>query len=124
MLAILGPLLAGVALIGALVGFVHMERQAGADAEKAKWAPKLSACEASNKDLGGKIDAQNKAIADLKAEGDRRVAAASKGIAASAKVTEAAVSEAARLRALHGGETPAGPCPAGSATDKIRAGLK
>ena len=124
MLAIIGPLLAGVALIGALVGFVHMERKAGADAERVKWEPQVAACKASNKALKGKLETQNKAIAELRAEGDRRVAAASKGIAASAKVTQAAVSEAARLRALHDGETPAGPCPAGIATDKIRAGLK
>ena len=124
MLAILGPLLAGVALIGALVGFVHMERKAGADAERVKWEPQVAACKASNKDLEGKLEAQNKAISELKAEGDRRVAAASKGIARARTEAKAAISEAERLRTASKSSAPPGACPAASAATELRRGLK
>ena len=106
-------LLAGMALVTALTGaWGAWERHSKETAE------------AKVETLETRLDAQNKAVAALKAEGDRRVAQATKGIAASAKVTQAAVSEAARLRKAGEGSTPPGPCPAGIATDKIRAGLK
>ena len=71
-----------------------------------------------------KIEAQNQAIATTKAEGDRRVAAASAGAAKAAQATRAARSEAERLRGIQALPTPAGDCPAGVAVAEVRKGLK
>jgi hypothetical protein len=78
--------------------------------------------------LETQIGRQNDAVAVTKADGDRRVAQATKGVAASAAVTQAAVAEAARLRALGDVPTPpvvvASNCPAGAAVGQIRKGLQ
>lgn len=71
-----------------------------------------------------KIEAQNLAVQQLKAEGDRRVAAAGKGIAKAAKATAKARSEAERLRVLASQPGTAGSCPAGEGVAEVRAGLK
>lgn len=81
------------------------------------------AAEAQVEELQTKVDAQNAAIKATKEEGDKRVAAATNGIIVATKTTKAAQDEAARLRALQMGATPAGPCPAGSAASEIRKGL-
>ncbi len=59
-----------------------------------------------------------------KADGDRRVAAAEKGVQKAAAASRGAVQEAARLRAVQGQPAPAGACPAGAAVAEVRAGLK
>ncbi len=74
--------------------------------------------------LETQISSQNKAVEATKAEGDKRVAQATKGVAAAATVTKAAVDEAARLRELQKGGTPAGACPAGMAVAELRKGMK
>lgn len=78
---------------------------------------KVSAAEA-------KIEQQNSAIAATKADGDRRVAEASKGVARATKETKAAQSESARLLELAKSKTPPGACPAGNAVAELRKGLK
>ena len=70
-----------------------------------------------------KIEQQNQAIAATKAEGDRRVAEASKGVKAATVATAKARSEADRLRGLAGGATPTGTCSSASAVAEIRKGL-
>ena len=73
--------------------------------------------------LSAQIEAQNAAIAVLKAEGDRRVAAASKGAKAAREATVAARSEAQRLRDAAKAPGGAVACPAGRAVQTIRGGL-
>ena len=80
--------------------------------------------EAQVSELNTKIEAQNAAIQQTKAEGDRRVAEATKGVARAIQTTRAAQTEAERLRSLQGAATPAGNCPAGSAVAELRKGLK
>lgn len=72
------------------------------------------------------ISRQNDAVKVTKEEGDRRVSQATKGVAASAAVTQAAVAEAKRLRDLAGKDAPPPPkdCPAGAAVEQIRKGLR
>lgn len=74
--------------------------------------------------LEAQIGRQNDAVAATKAEGDKRVAQATKGVAASAAVTQAALEEAARLRKANEQGTPVGDCPAGAAAAQIRKGLR
>jgi len=75
--------------------------------------------------LETQIGAQNKAVEATKAEGDRRVSQATKGVAASAAVTQAAVDEAKRLRTLNEAQVPVPTdCPAGAAVAQIRKGFR
>ena len=74
--------------------------------------------------LGSKIEEQNAAVQQTKADGDRRVAAAQKGVQVATVATAKARSEAQRLRAMQGQPTPAGACPAASAVAEIRKGLQ
>ena len=75
--------------------------------------------------LESQIGRQNDAVAATKAEGDKRVAQATKGVAASAAVTQAALEEAARLRMLSEAALPLPvDCPAGAAVAQIRRGLR
>ena len=81
--------------------------------------------EAKVGELEAKIGRQNDAVKVTKDEGDRRVAAAAKGIAASAAVTQATLQEAARLRRELESGIPVGTdCPAGAAVTQIRKGLR
>lgn len=77
--------------------------------------------------LAGEIGRQNAAIDALKAESDRRVGEASKGLAKATTDAQAARGEAARLRitAKEAGaqKAPAQACPAGRAVATIRRGL-
>ena len=116
-MGIFGILIAGIVLIGSLAGFVAMERKAGGDSVRSELQPKLTKCEAD-------VEAQNQAILATKAEGDRRVAAASKGIARARTEAKAAISEAERLRTASKGSAPLGACPAASAAAEFRKGLK
>lgn len=104
---------AGVLLVLLLIagGYAKIER-----ADRIAAEAKVTACEA-------RIEKQNEAIKTTKEEGDRRVAAAKKGVVQAGKETAAARSEAARLRKLQEGKGPTGPCPAGVAMSEIRKGL-
>ena len=106
-------LLGGLALIAALSGLF------GAWEHKGKLA-----AEAQVTALETKIEAQNQAVLAVKAEGDRRVAQARQGVATATQATQAARSEAERLRGLQSAPTPAGACPAGAAVAELRKGLK
>ena len=85
--------------------------------------------EAKVETLETKITAQNSAIAQTKAEGDRRVAEATKGVQRATAATAAARGEAARLRALAGlpgspaKPTPPGSCPEKDAVAELRKGF-
>ena len=82
------------------------------------------AAEAQVAELGAKIEQQNQAILQVKAEGDRRVAEASKGVQNAARATQAARSEAERLRTLQNAPSPSSSCPAATAVAELRKGLK
>jgi len=71
-----------------------------------------------------KIGAQNAAIATTKAEGDRRVAAASQGVVKATQATAKARNEAERLRVAGRAPTMPSACPAGDAVKEVRAGLR
>lgn len=117
-MSLLAYLIAGAALIGALGGLYWKVDSSGYARAEAELQPKIDACHAA-------VQKQNEAVAALKAEGDRRVGRATKGVAASAVVTRAAVDEARRLRILAEGALPAPTdCPAGVAVQQIRKGLK
>lgn len=119
----------------------HSGYEEGVAEVRKELQPKLDACTAA-------IEAQNRAVAALKAEGEAKVQAATKGLEQATKDTEAARLEAARLRKLASdhimaaqdarGEAerlrvlataksaPSEPtvCPAGEAVSEIRRGLK
>lgn len=97
----LAYLIAGIVLIGSLVGFVAMERKAGADSVRAVLQPKLDAC-------AGEVEKHNAAAKAMAEESAKRQAAASKALAnasASAKVWEG---QASRLTAVLTAPRPAG----------------
>lgn len=70
------------------------------------------------------IRQQNDAIAATKADGERRVSEATKGAARAAQGTQAARTEAGRLKGLLAAAAPAGACPAGAGVAKVREGLR
>ena len=108
---IYGLVAMGIALIVAL-GYAKIEHSGKLEAEA-----QLEAC-------GTKIVAQNAAVQQLKVEGDRRVAAASKGVLAARKATARATSEAQRLRvAAAQPGSPGASCPAGEGVAEVRKGL-
>ncbi len=113
---IIGYLIAGIVLLGGITGFIAMERKAGGDAVRATLQPKIDKCE-------GELTKANDAAKAVQAEGERRIAAASAGVARARKEAAGAVSEAERLRGLAGGKAPASACPAASAVADIRKGL-
>ena len=101
----------GIALAVAM-GYAKIEHSGKLEAQA-----ELGACNT-------KIEAQNLAVAALKTEGDRRVAAASKGVAKAKAATAKATSEAERLRVLAGQPAKPGACPAGEGVAEVRKGLK
>jgi len=105
--------LLGMAIVAAVAGGY------GAWEHKGKLA-----AEAETQACAAKLEAQNQAVLALKAEGDRRIAAAQKGLKAASEQGQAARSEAERLRGLVSGATPPGACPAGAAVSELRRGLK
>lgn len=82
-----------LAILGTLAGIGYSIRKAGADAVRAELQPKLEACE-------GAVKAQNDALAALKAEADKKQAAASKALAKASKDAKTWEDNAARLRAV------------------------
>ena len=116
-MGLLGILIAGIVLVGSLAGFVAMERKAGGDAVRAKLQPQLEACQVA-------VESQNQAIAKTKADGDRRVAEATKGVAKARTEAKAAISEAQRLRIASKGNAAPGACIAADAAAELRKGLK
>lgn len=80
--------------------------------------------EAQVQALGAKIEQQNQAVEQTKADGDRRVAEAQKGLKIASATAQGYRSEAQRLRSMVGQPTPAGNCPAGLAVAELRKGLK
>ena len=104
-------------ILGTLAGIAYSIRKAGGDAVRAELEPKLQACAAE-------VERANEAALATKAEGDRRIAAASKGAARARQDAQGAVSEAQRLRAFIAAPPTAEACPAASATARVREGLK
>lgn len=90
---------------------------------KVEHSGKLTA-QAQVAERDAKIEAQNEAVKVTKADGDRRVAEASKGVKAATQATAKARNEAERLRVASRAPTMPGACPAGDAVADIRAGLK
>ncbi len=80
--------------------------------------------EAQVAERDAKIEQQNAAIATTKADGERRVAEASKGVAKAATATKAARNEAERLRVVTRTVTVPGACPAADAVAELRKGLQ
>ena len=109
MIYLIGGMAIVIALLGGYADIQHSRAQAA---------------QAQVQALGAKIEQQNQAIAATKADGDRRVAEAEKGLKAATDGAKAARSEAARLRALAQAKTPLGACPAGMAVAELRRGLK
>ena len=89
----LAYLIAGVLLVGGLVGLVAMERKAGGDSVRAQLQPKLTKCE-------GDVKAQNDALAALKAEADKKQARAAQALAGATQKARVWEDNAARLRAV------------------------
>lgn len=112
-------LLGGLALIAALSGlWGGWERQG-----------KLTA-QAQVAERDAKIEQQNQAVAATKADGDRRVAAATLGVQNARKATQALAADRDRLLAAAfrpdgtAKPTPPGACPEKQAAEIVRAGLK
>jgi len=106
-------------VIGALALMLAISSGYGAWQHKAR-----EVAEAQVGELQAQVGRQNDAVKVTKEEGDRRVSQATKGIAASAVVTQAAMDEAKRLRVLAESTLPPPTdCPAGAAVQQIRKGL-
>ena len=106
-------LIGGMALVIALLGAGMKMEHSGKVAAEAQVAER-----------DAKIQAQNAAVATTKADGDRRVAEAKKGITRAATATQEARKEAERLRvASRNTPTKPGACPAGDAVAEVRKGL-
>ncbi len=102
-----------MALVATLSGLYGGWEHKGKLAAEAQF----QACEA-------KIESQNAAIQQTKAEGDRRGAEASKGVKAATQATAKARSEAERLRTLTSSPNAPSACPAGQAVAEVRKGLQ
>lgn len=70
------------------------------------------------------IREQNAAVLALKVEGDRKLSEASKGVAKAKEGTQAARTEAERLRVLASVPVKPGACPAADGVALVREGLK
>ena len=82
-----------LAILGTLAGIGYSIRKAGADAVRAELQPKLDACAAA-------VQRQNDALAALKAEAEKKQAAASKALAGATQKARIWEDNAARLRAV------------------------
>ena len=105
-----------LAVMGAIGEGVHQVKKWGGEDVRAELQPKIDFCHAS-------IEAQNAAVQQLRVEGDRRIAAATIGVAKAQEGTKAARSEAERLRVLAGTQAEPSACPAGAAVAEVRKGL-
>lgn len=127
LLPLLPYLLGAVAVIGAAtMAYQFVDNRWATDAgiaegrkrASAELKPQLDACQNA-------LATQERAVQALKAEGEARVAKATKGLQEAKKQAAGAESEAARLRKLaaggKGGEASA--CPAGDALREVRQGL-
>ena len=113
---LLGPLLAGLALVAALTAFVAYERKAGADKVRAELAPKLAAC-------AGEIAKQNEALAALAKVQAEKQAKAAQALAGATKKARVWEDNAAKLRAVLTAPRKAGeavPTDCKAAWDEIR----
>jgi len=116
--------LIALAVLGALGGISYKIRESGKDAVRLELQPKLDACRQFTETLSAQLRAQNEAVAALEAAGKAKVAETSKRLKEAAKSTQAARSEAERLRVLAQGNSALGACPAGEAVKEIRRGLR
>lgn len=82
----------------------------------AELQPKLAACTDA-------LATQERAVQVLKAEGDARIARATKGLAEATRAASSAKTEAQRLRGLASRPAELKECPAGAAVSEIRLGL-
>lgn len=127
-------------LAGAVYKIHHSGYEEGVAEVRKELQPKLDACNTA-------IEAQNRAVSALKAEGDARKAKATQGLEQATKETAGAKAEAARLRKLASdqatkaliatneserlrglastGSAQNAPtaCPAASAVEEVRRGL-
>ena len=91
----------------------------------AEYRPKLDAAQQTISALGSQIEVQNRAVQALKAEGDAKMAKAREGLKSALSATQAARTEAGRLRAAGAQPAPTSQaCPAGEAVRIVRDGLK
>ena len=109
-------------IAGAFATTYFKGRSAGKEAVTAELQPKLDACAGQVKALGTQIVAQNDAVAALRAEGEARVARATKDAARAKEAASGARSEAERLRQA-GKQAATGACPAADGVAEVRRGL-
>ena len=121
---LLGPLLAGLALVTALTAFVAYERKAGADKVRAELQPKLTACQNYSKGLEGRITEQNAAVDKLAKDGAAKAKAASQAIAKATEGAKVWEDNAARLRAVLTARKPDGDKTCTGAWVEIKKGAK
>lgn len=111
------PYLVGFLAVAGVVGTAyHTVKKSGYTEAQAELQPQIDACQAD-------LTKANEAALAVKAEGDRRIAAAAKGAAQARRQAAGAISEAARLRTL----TTPGKAPQNasceSAVAEVRRGL-
>jgi hypothetical protein len=108
-----------LAVAGVVGGAYHTVKKSGYAEAEAEFKPKLEACTSE-------VQKANDAALAVKAEGDRRIAQASKGVAKARQEAKGAISEAEGLRGLAKAPTPpsaSGSCPAAAAVAEVRKGL-
>ncbi len=106
-------LIAGAVLIGSLIGFVAMERKAGADSVRAVLQPKLDACQ-------GEIKKQNDALEAVRKEQLAKQAKATQELASATKRGKVWEDNALRLQAVLSGRKPDGDKSCAGAWAEIR----
>ena len=106
-----------LAVMGMIGTGVYKVKQWGGNEVRAELQPQIDSCHAA-------VQKQNDAVAALKAEGDRRIAAATKGVAKAQEGTKKARTEAERLRVLAGTQAEPSSCPAAQGVAEVRKGLQ
>ena len=112
------PYLLGFLAVAGVVGTAyHTVKKSGYTEAQAELQPQIDQCQ-------GELAKANDAAKAVKAEGDRRVAEASKGVAKAKREAAGAISEAQRLRTASKGNAAPSACPAADAASVLRSGLK
>ena len=135
-MSLLPYLLGALAVVGAATAaYQFVDNRWATDAgieegrkrEKADLQPKITACQASLKASEDAVAAQNRAVEALAAESKARQQKAARALQDASRAAVGAIKEADRLRVLAKGGNAAGgstACPAGSAVEEVRRGLK
>ena len=112
------PYLLGFLAVAGVVGTaVHKVKAWGAAEVTAELQPQIDQCQ-------GELTKANDAAKALKADGDRRVAEATKGVARARREAAGAISEAQRLRTASKTNAAPSACIAADAATELRKGLK